>query len=168
MEQDDFHIDIPTVHIESESFSADVIEMYELPSKRVMPLMSLSGPEQMEEMLSVFKLAIVDPSKVAELDTLSFGEMSGVLTQWYMGSIIRMRKRAVALEEELEELDELVVDIKSLLGRTVELDTSEETSTSGLKTNFNIRQKDDGSIEIIRLDGPADNDPGDGISPFDL
>lgn len=172
MDLEDFNIDIPTVHIESESFSADVIEMYELPSKRVMPLMSLTGPEQMEEMLSVFKLAVVDQSKVAELDTLSFGEMSGVLTQWYMGSIVRMRKRAVALEEELEELDDLVIDIKSLLSRAESESESEapvsEVKTSKLKTNFKITQGEDGSIEIVRLDGPASNDPGDGISPFDL
>lgn len=164
MDTEDFNIDIPTVHIATESFDADVIEMYEMPSKRVMPLMGLSGPEQMEEMLAVFKLAVVDPAKVAELDSLSFGEMSTVLTQWYMGSIVRMRKRAIQLEEELEAMDELVVDIKSLLART----DTDEHETTGLQTNFKIKQKDDGSIEIIRLDGPADNDPGDGISPFDL
>lgn len=168
LEKDDFNINIPTVHIETDSFTADVIEMYEMPSGRVMPLMSLTGPEQMEEMLAVFKLAIVDPAKVAELDTLSFGEMSGVLTKWYMGSIVRMRRRAVQLELELEsvgaDLDDLLVDLKSIL----EEDANKESKTSGLKTNFNIREKDDGSIEIIRLDGPASNDPGDNISPFEL
>ena len=171
MYPEDFEIGIPTVHIETDSFTADVIEMYEMPSKRVMPLMSLTGPEQMEEMLAVFKLAIVNPAKVAELDSLSFGEMSGILTQWYMGSIVRMRKRAVELEVELEDLDDLVVDIKSLLSRVEEEPADapvSEVKTSKLKTNFKITQGDDGSIEIIRLDGPASNDPGDGISPFDL
>ena len=171
MYPEDFEIGIPTVHIETDSFTADVIEMYEMPSKRVMPLMSLTGPEQMEEMLAVFKLAIVNPAKVAELDSLSFGEMSGILTQWYMGSIVRMRKRAVELEVELEDLDDLVVDIKSLLSRVEEEPDDapvSEVKTSKLKTNFKITQGDDGSIEIIRLDGPASNDPGDGISPFDL
>ena len=161
MYPEDFEIGIPTVHIETDSFTADVIEMYEMPSKRVMPLMSLSGPEQMEEMLAVFKLAIVNPAKVAELDSLSFGEMSGILTQWYMGSIVRMRKRAVELEAELEDLDDLVVDIKSLISEAV-------NNPSENKTNFRVREKDDGSIEIIRLDGPASNDPGDNISPFEL
>ena len=168
MDIEDFNIDIPTVHIETESFTADVIEMYEMPSKRVMPLMTLTGPEQMEEMLDLFKLAVVDPKKVAELEALSFGEMSGLLTKWYMGSIVRMRRRAVQLELELEgvgsDLDDLIVDLKSIIAE----DSGRNTKTSGLKTNFNIREKDDGSIEIIRMDGPAENDPGDNISPFEL
>lgn len=161
LEESDFNIDIPTVHIETESFDADVIEMYEMPSKMVMPLMSSSGPDQMEQMLFLFKLAVVDPAKADVLDALSFSEMSTALMQWYMGSIIRMRREARELEEEMEDLDAMIRDAKSVLG-------SSEYKTSELKTNFNIRQKDDGSIEIIRLDGPATNDPGDGISPFDL
>lgn len=161
MDTEDFSIDIPTVHIETESFDADVIEMYEMPSKMVMPLMSSSGPDQMEQMLSLFKLAVVDPSKADLLDALSFSEMSTALMQWYMGSIIRMRREARELEEEMEDLDAMIRDAKSILGE-------KEHKTSQLKTNFNIREKDDGSIEIVRLDGPAFNDPGDDISPFDL
>lgn len=163
MDTEDFSIDIPTVHIETESFDADVIEMYEMPSKMVMPLMSSSGPDQMEQMLSLFKLAVVDPAKADVLDALSFSEMSTALMQWYMGSIIRMRREARELEEEMEDLDAMIRDAKSILG-----EKKAEHKTSELKTNFNIRQKDDGSIEIVRLDGPASNDPGDNISPFDL
>ena len=175
MDEKDFSIDIPVVHIKTDSFSADAIEMYEMPSKMVMPLIGNSGPEQMEEMLSVFKLAIIDQSKIAELDSLSFNEVANVLMEWWVGSTMRIEAQTKKIESRLEELGAEIDFVMNQLEASGDEDEEDESEIGiasyeldGMKMNFKITQSPDGSIEIQMLDGPADNDPGDGISPFDV
>ena len=168
----DFTINIPTVHIETESFSADVIEMYEMPSKMIMPLIGHNGFEQMEALLDIFKLAVIDQSKVADLDFLSFNEMSNVLMEWWVGSSMRVEKQARGLEKKMARLDEQIQSAKEVLDDMVGFSENEETGITtfdyeGKKLRFRVSQTDDGDIEILMVDGPAENDPGDDISPFD-
>lgn len=167
MDAEDFNIDIPTVHIETESFAADVIEMYEMPSKMIMPLIGHNGFEQMEALLEIFKLAVVDQSKVADLDFLSFNEMSNVLMEWWVGSSMRVEKQSKALEKKLASLDEKIQSAKDLLDEMEDEQGITSFEYEGRKMRFQVTQDDDGNIDIKMVDGPADNDPGDDIGPFD-
>lgn len=78
----DFDIDVPTIHIKTNSFEADAIELYELPHKHVLGIVAARGPQQMINMLAMFKLALVDQEKISNLDILSFNEMTEVVGQW--------------------------------------------------------------------------------------
>ena len=166
----DFSISIPTVHIETETFSADVIEMYEMPSRMIMPLIGHNGFEQMEALLDIFKLALVDQSKVADLDFLSFNEMSNVLMEWWVGSSMRVEKQAHGLEKKMARLDKQIQSAKEVLDDMVGFSEEDDVTVfeyEGKRLRFRVSQDEDGDIEIFMVDGPADNDPGDDISPFD-
>ena len=127
--------------------------------------------EQMEEMLSVFKLALIDPSKISDLEFLSFNEIANVLMKWWVGSTMRVHEETRELEKKLMKLGTEIDIVMEQLG---ELSSEHENEIGiatyeyeGEKMDFKITQNPDGSIEIQLMDGPAENDPGDGISPFD-
>jgi len=77
-----FDINVPTIHIKTNSFEADAIELYELPHKHVLSVVTARGPQQMINMLAMFKLALVDQGKLSSLEILSFNEMTEVVGQW--------------------------------------------------------------------------------------
>lgn len=144
---------IPTVHVEVESvgFSADVIRLYDMPHDIVRKAMNVaSGPAQMEEMLGLFKLAIMDQSKVVGLDLMTFAEVADMLGNWALKSTPDDDEVAVKVVPVLSEpaRDELV-------GLMEELGLTIEPKKRG-------RHVAENSFE----DGGALNDPGDGISPF--
>lgn len=88
----DFELESPLgiVHVETDAFSTDAYELYEMPSGMVWDLLSAEGPEQMRLMLDVFRLALVDPEDAADLDVLSFNAVGTVLWQWYTKSKVRI------------------------------------------------------------------------------
>lgn len=72
-----------TVGLEGGTFFAEVIELYELPFDKVMKALGTAhGPAQMMAMLEIFKLAVVDQTKLQSLDILSFNELADLLGQW--------------------------------------------------------------------------------------
>lgn len=152
MEIEEFKL-IPTVHVEVESvgFSADVIRLYDMPHDIVRKAMNVaSGPAQMEEMLGLFKLAIMDQTKVVGLDLMSFAEVADMLGNWALKST---PEEEVVAPSVMDEVDELVGLIEGLTVRVRE----EGTKKRG-------RHVADEPVSFD--DGGALNDPGDGISPF--
>ncbi len=94
----DFDIDVPTIHIKTQSFEGDAIELYELPHKHVLGIVTARGPQQMINMLAMFKLALVDQEKIANLDILSFNEMTEVVGQWASKSTANWFQIGTAME----------------------------------------------------------------------
>lgn len=91
MSEEDYNLEelefkmVPTVEVGLEGgvFSAEVIELYELPFERVMKALGTThGPAQMMAMLEIFKLAVVDQTKLESLEVLSFNELADLLGQW--------------------------------------------------------------------------------------
>jgi hypothetical protein len=110
----DFNIDVPTIHIKTKSFEADAIELYELPHQHVLSIVAARGPQQMINMLAMFKLALVDQEKISNLDILSFNEMTEVVGQWaskstahwfQIGSSMEVTDGADS-EEEIDDSDD--------------------------------------------------------------
>lgn len=85
----DFELEVPTIKIETKAFSADVIEMYEMPNEMIMKMLSVHGPRQMFQMMDLFKLAVIDPRVSGQLELLSFNEMTEVVGQWAAKSSMR-------------------------------------------------------------------------------
>ena len=101
----DFAVEIPTVLVETESFSGEAIELYELPSGMILQMLALPGPAQIKMLSKLFKMALVDPKWEEGLDGLSFNELTEVLYQWYSQSPVRVGKKAlpvVTIEDILE------------------------------------------------------------------
>lgn len=101
----DFAVEIPTVQIVTESYSAEAIELYELPSGMILQMLALPGPAQIKMLSKLFKMALVDPKLEEGLDGLSFNELTEVLYQWYSQSPVRVGKKAlpvVTIEDILE------------------------------------------------------------------
>jgi hypothetical protein len=86
----DFDMNIHTVKITTDFFTAEAIELYELPAEKVSRLMKFPGPEQIGHMTKLFKLALVNPAQTSELELLSFNQMATVLFDWYNQSQIRI------------------------------------------------------------------------------
>lgn len=85
----EFSLNLPTVHIETDTFSAEVIEMYELPHEQVLDMLTAQGPRQIIRMMDAFRLAVLNPKDVDSLDTLSFNEMTEAVGQWAAKSQMR-------------------------------------------------------------------------------
>ena len=91
----DFAVEIPTVQITTESFSAEAIELYELPSGMILQMLALPGPAQIKMLSKLFKMALLNPAMEDGLDELSFNELTEVLYQWYSQSPVRVGKKAL-------------------------------------------------------------------------
>ena len=101
----DFQLEIPTVQITTDSFSAEAIELYELPSGMILQMLALPGPAQIKMLSKLFKMALINPASEDGLDGLSFNELTEVLYQWYSQSPVRVGKKAlpvVTIEDILE------------------------------------------------------------------
>ena len=139
--------EIPTVHVETDTFSADLYELYEMPSGLVLSILEAQGPEQMSIMSEAFRLAIVNPVDADKLEILSFNELASAMFQWYKKSSIR------------------VAPVKQ-----VDVATGARTLRDILETLSAVEEmmKQDDGPQKKRKFPRALNDPGDGISPFDL
>lgn len=173
VEFEDFDL-IPTVRVgvQGGSFFAEVIEMYELPFERVIEaLAGASGPTQMLAMLDIFKLALIDQSKISELDVLSFNEMAEILGQWASLSTppvvtelsSRKRNRVQTKSIELESKEDVEKLIDKLLDPETTLDELYQIA-SELDEDSKPRGRHAKPYDS-ELDQPL-NDPGDDISPF--
>lgn len=140
MEDLEFEESFHRVLIETKAFRAEAYELYELPSMKVIDMLTLEGPDQMFEMREMLKIALVYPSDVAKLDALSFNELASAMMQWYQRSTIRIeqnKNRSIA-----DILAEAIIGGESL----VELFGDDEEPKR-------------------RFSKPL-NDPGDGIDPL--
>lgn len=144
-------IKIPTVHVSTDSFDAEVYEMYEMPSGLVIDILGTDGPLQMELMTQLFRLAIVDPSKSEKLDVLSFNEMASAMFQWYKQSNIKIKHEVPASEAG---------KLKDRGPRTL------SDILSDLNVIEKMKEENDNAPEEkkFKLDRPF-NDPGDGAEP---
>lgn len=190
MEEENMNLDfdiVPTVHvgIDGGSFSADVIELYELPFEKVMHALSVpNGPGQMMAMLEIFKLAIVDQTKVEGLDVLSFNELADILGQWAIKStppgvdveIDRPKPRFRRIVKSDEELNRMIESVKNPdtsleeLMQIAEMIAGEESD----EIMIQIREIEEPPAPRKRgrhakiepeIDEPL-NDPGDGFEAF--
>ena len=169
---------VPTVKVEAGEFSGDVIQLYEMPYKQVMSALggdSNSGPDQMERMLRVFKLAVMDQSKLEKLEFMSFTDMAELLSQWTMKSTAPTPER---IAEKMAEMKHLERTAEEELAGALELEVGDEGLTQLLEMlaslqdgDTPVRKKGRHAKEDIkrprgmRIEKPL-NDPGDGISPF--
>jgi hypothetical protein len=141
---------IPTVHIQSGEFSADVIKLYELPHKMVNEAMSAQGgPEQMTAMLEVFRLAVVDPKNLAPLEYMSFTNVVEVLSQWTMksskqligGPMVAIESRKMSDIED-EDLEQVLRNIAEEEGVHIsEVDMNRISEVLGLLMEVNPKPK---------------------------
>lgn len=88
----EFDSDIPTVLIETEHFTGEAVEMYELPSGMVMDMLAQPGALQLNTMFRMLQLALVDPNDEEVLMSLSFNQLTEVLFQWYTLSPVRVTR----------------------------------------------------------------------------
>lgn len=170
---------VPTVKVEAGGFSADVIQLYEMPYKQVMKALggdSNSGPDQMERMLHVFKLAVMDQSKLDKLDFMSFTEMAELLSQWTMLSTAPTPER---IAEKMAEMKHLERSAEEELAGALDLEIGDEGLTQLLemlaslqdggetprKKGRHAKEEEPRGRRGMRIEKPL-NDPGDGISPF--
>jgi hypothetical protein len=75
------------IHVQTEAFNALAIGMYQMPSGRVLDVISTGGQSQLPKMVDLFKLSLMDPSKASYLEVLTFEEMSEVVGQWVRKSM---------------------------------------------------------------------------------
>jgi hypothetical protein len=178
---------IPTVRVGAENgtFSAEVIELYELPYEKVMSALSTpNGPAQMMAMLEIFKLAIVDQSKLSGLEILSFSELADMLSQWAVLStpptssstsdfstskrpkILRKIEGGSTLSKnEMDKMIEMVLSPETSLDELIEI------SEKILMSQYEEDEEDDkprgrhAKPYDSEFDKPL-NDPGDGVEPF--
>jgi hypothetical protein len=98
----DFEMAIPTVTITTESFTADALEIYELPAGIVFEMLAQPGPAQIQAMVKMLKMALIQPDKADALVNVSFNELTDILYQWYSKSPVRVGTKAmptVSLED---------------------------------------------------------------------
>jgi hypothetical protein len=98
----DFEVEIPTVSIETESFVADALEIYELPAGIVFEMLAQPGPAQIQVMVKMLQMALIQPEKADDLGNVSFNERTDILYQWYSKSPVRVGNKSmpsVSLED---------------------------------------------------------------------
>lgn len=78
---EDFGMDEPLL-VETEKFTAQAINMYDMPSMKVLDIMVSTGQAQMVKMIELFRLAIINPKKVEDIDILSFNELVEAVGVW--------------------------------------------------------------------------------------
>ena len=92
LEKLDFDPEIPTVLIETEHFTGEAVEMYELPSGMVMDMLAQPGAIQLNTMFRMLQLALLNPEDEEVLLSLSFNQLTEVLFQWYTLSPVRVTR----------------------------------------------------------------------------
>lgn len=169
---------VPTVKVEAGDFSGDVIQLYEMPYRQVMSALSgdsNSGPDQMERMLHIFRLAVMDQSKLEKLEFMSFTEMAELLSQWTMKSTAPTPER---IAEKMAEMKHLERTAEEELAGALQLEVGDAGFSELLEL---LESLQDGDAPVrkkgrhakeqterprgMRIEKPL-NDPGDGISPF--
>jgi len=159
MDNNDYNLDnfeeplIPSVLVETETFTAEAYELYELPSEIVLDIMGAEGPEQMQYLSAAFRLALVHPSDGEKLDILSFNELASAMFQWYKKSSLRISKpgKRMTVQEMIEEAvgaGDIINEVAAIIEEIKQSHATEDKK----------RDK--------RFYKPL-NDPGDGISPFE-
>ncbi len=139
---------IPTVRIETDTFCAEMYELYEMPSGLVLSILEAQGPEQMSIMSEAFRLAIVDPEDAEKMEVLSFNELASAMFQWYKKSSVRVEPvKKVDIATGVRTLKEILETLSYVE------DMLEEDA------------KDAPKEEKRKFPRPL-NDPGDGIEPF--
>jgi len=147
------HPEIPSVFIETETFTAEAYELYELPSEIVMDIIGADGPEQMQYLSAAFRLALVHPSDGDKLDILSFNELASAMFQWYKKSSLRISKpgKRMTVQEMIEEAvgaSDIIDEVTAIIEEIKQSHATKE------------KQRDTKFYKPL-------NDPGDGISPFE-
>jgi hypothetical protein len=77
---------VETVHIETDAFKADAINLYEMPGLQVLEVFSTPGLQQMPKMVTLFRLSLNDTNKADDIAVLSFSELAEAVSQWVMKS----------------------------------------------------------------------------------
>lgn len=73
---------IETVHIETEAFHAEAINLYDMPGMQVLDVFTTPGVAQMPKIVDLFRLSIYDPEEAEDLSILSFSQLAEVVAQW--------------------------------------------------------------------------------------
>lgn len=73
---------IPTIHIETDAFDAEVISLYDMPGMQVLDVFTTPGIAQMPKMVDLFRLSIYDPERAGDVAFLSFSQLAEVVGQW--------------------------------------------------------------------------------------
>lgn len=60
----------------------EVIALWEMPGDAVAEMMAMTGGAQVFRLYKLFKLALVDDSRMVEIEGLSYLKVSQVLTEW--------------------------------------------------------------------------------------
>lgn len=131
----DFDPEIPTVLIETEFFTGEAVEMYELPSGMVMEMLSQPGAVQLSTMFQMLKLALMDPEDEEVLMRLSFNQLTEVLFQWYTLSPVRVTRALLPK-----------VSLRDILGEP-EDDKRQRRRSSGSTEEANGDGSDNGPLE---------------------
>lgn len=75
------------VSIEVGDFKTRALSIYTFPFPRVLEITNQEpGPHMMAEMVEMFKLAMENPGRAGELETLSYDQMANLLNQWMFKS----------------------------------------------------------------------------------
>lgn len=127
----EFDPEIPTVLIETEFFTGEAVEMYELPSGMVMEMLSQPGAVQLNTMFRMLQMALMNPEDEEALLSLSFNQLTEVLFQWYTLSPVRVTRTLlpkVSLRDILGESEDEKRERRMRRGSSEENDSDGSSS----------------------------------------
>jgi len=136
LEKLDFDPEIPTVLIETEHFTGEAVEMYELPSGMVMDMLAQPGAIQLNTMFRMLQLALLNPEDEEILLSLSFNQLTEVLFQWYTLSPVRVTRTLLPK-----------VSLRDILGPSEDERRERRIRRASTEENYSSGDDIDGPIE---------------------
>ncbi|MGL4998171.1 MAG: hypothetical protein ACRC5T_04320 [Cetobacterium sp.] len=104
---DDLGLEFPevqTVDVEVGELSLKMLRLYDFPYDMVMQVtMQEPGPELMNQMIGMFKLAMVDQAQTDAIELLTYNEVASALSQWMQKSTPEYQAQKEA-EAKIREL----------------------------------------------------------------
>ena len=120
--------DMGLVSIEVEDFKTRALPIYAFPFPRVLEITNQEpGPHLMGEMVDLFKLAMENPARADELESLSYDQVANLLNQWMFKSSPagtgegRASIRIVNLDSGEEDGDDIPEEVQAVAMRIKEM-----------------------------------------------
>jgi hypothetical protein len=70
------------IMINTPAFSAEVMNLYDMPGEKVLEVFSTPGMLQASKMVQLFKLSMNDISQLEYIPMLTYSELTSVINQW--------------------------------------------------------------------------------------
>lgn len=121
---DSLGLEFPTiklVNIEVGEFKVQAMRMYDMPYPWIQEVTSQEpGPELLDTMVNMFKLAVVQQDKVPTIETLTYDEVATIINQWSTKSAAHVRAAEPAQQQEEtipEDAQQMLADLMKVLNK---------------------------------------------------